>query len=83
MAQPFSDVWSMSCTAVEWFTGRFPWKLESKTNLKKEIKNKQKTQAPPDGLCLVPDQVREALACGLDYNYFNRPSSAEMKQRFG
>ena len=79
LAQLFSDVWSMSCVAVEWVTGNFPWKYTEKQDLKREIKAKQKQQQLPDELCNVPDSVRRILEEGLVYDYRKRPSAKDMK----
>eukprot|EP00918_Siedleckia_nematoides_P069563 GHVU01151696.1.p1 GENE.GHVU01151696.1~~GHVU01151696.1.p1 ORF type:complete len:522 (+),score=45.32 GHVU01151696.1:178-1743(+) len=80
-AQPFSDVWSMSFSGAEWFSGIFPWSLDKDQDFKKQIKTKLKSQLPPDELCNVPGEVREVLQEGLLYDYSKRPSATEMRER--
>ena len=82
-AQPSSDVWAMSCSAVEWFSGKFPWKQDPKQELKKYVKARQKTQSPPDELCRVVESVRNILKLGLDYKFTKRPNAERMKQLMG
>ena len=83
MAQLQSDVWAMCCTAVEWFTGQFPWTLQETQDPKKQIKMKQESQSPPDGLSNVPERVRQRLSSGLEYNPGNRPSAQRMVEKMG
>jgi serine/threonine protein kinase len=83
-AQPFSDVWSLSTSLVEWFTGQFPWQLcKDDEDLHKQIKTKQKVQQQPEGLSQVPDKVRQVLSEGLSYNYRSRPTAKTIKERMG
>lgn len=83
MGQPCSDIWAMSCSAIEWFNGEFLWKLDKKEDLKKYIKAKQKTQSPPDALCRVVESVQNVLKLGLDYEFTKRPNAERMKQLLG
>ena len=83
MAQPSSDIWSMSCSAIEWFNGKFPWKLDGKQDLKKYVKAKQRNQSPPDELCHVVESVQNVLQRGLDYEFTKRPNAEEMTKLMG
>ena len=83
LPQLCSDVWAMSCSAVEWFSGRFLWKLGGKQDLKKYVKARLKTNSPPDELRSVVESVRKILKLGLDYEWKKRPSAERMKQLMG
>ena len=83
LSQPSSDIWSMCCTLIEWYTGEHPWTYQATTDKpKKQVKNKQKAGQQPDQLTKVSSDVRSVLAVGLTYLYEERPSASQMKEAF-
>ena len=83
MPQPCSDIWSMCCTLIEWYTGEHPWTYQATTDTpRKQVKTKQKAGQQPDKLVNVPRDVRSVLAMGLKYRYEERPSASQMREAF-